>query len=250
MSHRPVVIEDLHYTYPDRTPALRGISLKVETGQSVGIVGPNGSGKSTLLLHLNGLLLAERGRIEIGGKPMLPANFAFIRRFVGLVFQNPEDQLFMPTVREDVAFGPQNLGLKGELLLRRVRECLEMVGLEPARFLDRQSYNLSLGEKKRVAMAGVLAMEPEVLVFDEPSAGLDPRSRRRLIRLIQELPQTKLITTHDLDMALETCERTVLVERGLVIADGPTEGLLSDRILLESHGLELPLSLMRSPQNG
>jgi cobalt/nickel transport system ATP-binding protein len=142
-----------------------------------------------------------------------------------------------------VAFGPQNLGLKGEALTRRVRDCLEMVGLEPVRFLDRPCFNLSVGEKKRVALAGVLAMEPEVLVLDEPSAGLDPRSRRRLLRLIQELPQTKLVATHDLDLALETCSETILIERGLVITSGPTDKLLRDRVLLETHGLELPLSL-------
>ncbi len=239
---QPLVLTDLHYNYPDGTTALRGINLALETGQNVALVGPNGSGKSTLLLHLNGLLRSNRGALEVGGKPLIDANLAFARGFVGLVFQNPEDQLFMPTVFEDVAFGPQNQGLSGEALRLCVRKSLEQVGLEPARFLERQSYNLSIGEKKRVAIAGVLAMNPQVLILDEPSAGLDPRSRRRLINLVRELPQTKLIATHDLDMALETCERTVVIERGQVVGDGPTEKLLSDQIFLETHGLELPLS--------
>ncbi|BAC88230.1 energy-coupling factor ABC transporter ATP-binding protein [Gloeobacter violaceus] len=241
----PLVVEELHYSYPDGTAALRGITLALGTGENVALVGPNGSGKSTLLLHLNGLLLPGRGRIEVGGKPLSASTLEFARRFVGLLFQNPEDQLFMPTVGEDVAFGPQNLGRKGEKLRECVRTALERVGLEPARFLERQSYNLSIGEKKRVALAGVLAMEPEVLVLDEPSAGLDPRSRRRLIRLLTELPQTKLVATHDLDMALETCTRTIIIDRGQVVADGPSDQILADRVLLETHGLELPLSLGR-----
>jgi len=240
---KPLVVESLFYTYPDGTQALRGVSFALTAGQNVALVGPNGSGKSTLLLHLNGLLEAERGTLEVGGQPLKPQNMDFVRRYVGLVFQNPEDQLFMPTVQEDVAFGPQNLGLAGTELTNRVRECLEVVGLEPARFLERPCFNLSLGEKKRVALAGVLAMQPEVLVLDEPSAGLDPRGRRRLIRLLQDFPQTKLIATHDLDLALETCSETILLERGLVITSGPTSQLLRDRVLLETHGLELPLSL-------
>ncbi len=219
------------------------MSFCLAPGQNVALVGPNGSGKSTLLLHLNGLLEAEKGNIEVGGKPMKAQNFDFIRRYLGLVFQNPEDQLFMPTVREDIAFGPSNLGLTGTTLSQRVLESLEMVGLEPVRFLDRPCFNLSVGEKKRVALAGVLAMNPEVLVLDEPSAGLDPRSRRRLIGLIQDLPQTKLVATHDLDLALETCSETILLERGLVITAGPSAQILRDRVLLETHGLELPLSL-------
>jgi cobalt/nickel transport system ATP-binding protein len=242
-SLNPLVVENLFYTYPDGTQALRGVSFTLMQGQNVALVGPNGSGKSTLLLHLNGLVEAEKGTIEVGGKPMKAQYFNFIRRYVGLVFQNPEDQLFMPTVREDIAFGPANLGLSGATLTQRVRASLEMVGLEPARFLERPCFNLSVGEKKRVALAGVLAMEPEVLVLDEPSAGLDPRSRRRLIRLIQDLPQTKLVATHDLDLALETCSETILLERGLVIQQGATEQLLRDQVLLETHGLELPLSL-------
>ncbi|MBW4697062.1 MAG: energy-coupling factor ABC transporter ATP-binding protein [Aphanocapsa lilacina HA4352-LM1] len=241
----PLVVEELHYSYPDGTAALRGITLALGAGENVALVGPNGSGKSTLLLHLNGLLLPGRGRIEVGGKPLSASTLEFARRFVGLVFQNPEDQLFMPTVAEDVAFGPQNLSLKGEKLRECVRSALEQVGLEPARFLQRQSFNLSIGEKKRVALAGVLAMEPEVLVLDEPSAGLDPRSRRRLMRLLAELPQTKLVATHDLDMALETCTRTIVIDRGQVVADGPSGHILADRVLLETHGLELPLSLSR-----
>jgi len=239
----PLLVESLYYTYPDGTPALRGVSFSLTAGQNVALVGPNGSGKSTLLLHLNGLLESDKGTIEVGGQPMKAQNFDFIRRYLGLVFQNPEDQLFMPTVREDVAFGPANLGLTGAKLNERVLGSLEMVGLEPARFLDRPCFNLSVGEKKRVALAGVLAMEPEVLVMDEPSAGLDPRSRRRLIRLIQDLPQTKLVATHDLDLALETCGQTILLERGLVIKEGPSAQILRDQILLETHGLELPLSL-------
>ncbi|AGY60154.1 cobalt ABC transporter, ATPase subunit [Gloeobacter kilaueensis JS1] len=242
-----LTVEELYYNYPDGTAALRGLSFKLMPGESVALAGPNGSGKSTLLLHLNGLLRPSRGRIAVGGKPLDAAHQAFARRYVGLVFQNPEDQLFMPTVGEDVAFGPQNLGLAGEKLRERVRSVLDQVGLEPARFLERQSFNLSIGEKKRVALAGVLAMEPEVLVLDEPSAGLDPRSRRRLIRLLKDLPQTQLVATHDLDLALEICSRTLIVEQGRLVAEGPSEQILSDRVLLETHGLELPLCLMGRP---
>lgn len=241
-------VEELYYDYPDGTAALQGVHFTLESNQNVALVGPNGCGKSTLLLHLNGLLRAGRGRIEVGGKALADGTLAFVRRYVGLIFQNPEDQLFMPTVFEDVAFGPQNLGVRGNDLRKLVITSLEQVGLEPARFMERQSFNLSIGEKKRVALAGVLAMEPQILVLDEPSAGLDPRSRRRLINLVRTLPQTKLIATHDLDMALETCERTIVLEKGRVIADGATADILSDRVFLESHGLELPLSLLHKFQ--
>lgn len=238
-----LLLDEVQYRYPDGTAALRGVSFAVGVGETVALVGPNGSGKSTLLLHLNGLLRAEGGRVVVGGSTIDDRTLDAARRYVGLLFQNPEDQLFMPTVFEDVAFGPRNLGVRGDSLRKLAIAALEQVGLEPARFLERQSFNLSIGEKKRVALAGLLAMEPQLLVLDEPSAGLDPRSRRRLINLVRTLPQAKLIATHDLDMALETCERTVVLDGGRVVADGPTRDLLADRVFLEEHGLELPLSL-------
>ncbi|MFN5923908.1 MAG: energy-coupling factor ABC transporter ATP-binding protein, partial [Pseudanabaena sp.] len=203
MHHNPISIESLSYTYPDGIKALQGINFQIAATEKVAIVGANGSGKSTLLLHLNGILMPQHGEIVIGEMPVTPNNLLAIRNFVGIVFQNPDDQLFMPTVWEDVAFGPMNQGLKGADLKIRVSEALVAVGLDVTKYAERLSHNLSGGEKKRVAIAGVLAMQPQVLVFDEPSAQLDPRSRRQLIQLLQTLPETQLIATHDLDLVLE-----------------------------------------------
>ena len=243
MHHNPISIESLSYTYPDGIQALNGIDLQIKATEKVAIVGANGSGKSTLLLHLNGILLPQHGEIVIGEMLVTPHNLMAVRNFVGLVFQNPDDQLFMPTVWEDVAFGPINQGLKGNELKIRVSEALVSVGLDVTKYAERLSHNLSGGEKKRVAIAGVLAMQPQVLVFDEPSAQLDPRSRRQLIQLLQTLPETQLIATHDLDLVLELCDRTIILSEGKVVYDGNTKQVLSDREFLLAHSLEMPLSL-------
>ncbi|BBC24141.1 energy-coupling factor ABC transporter ATP-binding protein [Pseudanabaena sp. ABRG5-3] len=243
MHHNPISIENLSYVYPDGIQALKGISLQIGATERVAIVGANGSGKSTLLLHLNGILMPQQGDIVIGEMLLIPNNLLAIRNFVGLVFQNPDDQLFMPTVWEDVAFGPMNQGFKGTDLKTLVSEALVAVGLDVTKYAHRQSYNLSGGEKKRVAIAGVLAMQPQVLVFDEPSAQLDPRSRRQLIQLLQTLPETQLIATHDLDLVLELCDRTIVLSEGKIVYDGNTKQILSDREFLLAHSLEMPLSL-------
>lgn len=245
MHHNPLRIEHLSYAYPDGTQALRQISLSIRAAERVAIVGANGSGKSTLLQHLNGLVLPQEGEVVVGEMPMTPQNLTAIRNFVGLVFQNPDDQLFMPTVWEDVTFGPMNQGLRGESLEYQANKALNAVGIDPQQFGPRNANNLSGGEKKRIAIAGVLAMNPQVLVLDEPTAQLDPRSRRQLIQLLQGLPQTQMIATHDLDLALELCTRTIVLSQGRVVFDGDTGQVLNDASFLEAHALELPLSCSR-----
>lgn len=245
MHHNPISIQKLSYTYPDGTQALREINLSIRANERVALIGANGSGKSTLQLHLNGIILPEEGRITIGDWLVEPKNFQKIRNFVGLVFQNPDNQLFMPTVWEDVAFGPMNQGLRGNELTERVFRSMVAVGIDPERYAKRNTDNLSGGEKKRIAIAGVLAMNPQVLVFDEPSAQLDPRSRRQLIYLLKSLPLTQLIATHDLDLALELCDRTIVLSQGQVVFDGKTEQVMSDPEFLVEHSLELPLSYSR-----
>lgn len=245
MHHNPIFIENLSYTYPDGTQALRGINLSIRANERVALIGANGSGKSTLQLHLNGILIPQEGEIKIGGWLVNSQNLREIRNFVGLVFQNPDNQLFMPTVWEDVAFGPMNQGLRGRELTNRVVQAMTAVSIDPERYGKRNTDNLSGGEKKRIAIAGVLAMNPQVLVFDEPSAQLDPRSRRQLIQLLQSLPLTQLIATHDLDMALELCDRTIVLSQGEVVFDGKTEQVMGDRDFLIQHSLELPLSYSR-----
>ncbi len=233
-----LVIENLDFSYPDGHVALRGVSLRVERGEKVALVGPNGAGKSTLMLHLNGIL-SGNGRIEVAGlrveKPHLPV----VRAKVGLVFQNPDDQLFSPTVFEDVAFGPLHMGLAEAEVRERVDWALAQVGMRD--YADRLSHHLSMGEKKRVAIATVLSMEPEILVLDEPSAGLDPRARRSLITLLDELPHTMLISSHDMLMVRELFPRMVIMDEGRIVADSRTEQLMDDAALLEAHGLEKPL---------
>ena len=245
MHHNPIDIRHLSYTYPDGTQALSAINLSIKATERVALVGANGSGKSTLLLHFNGLLLPQTGAIVVGELAMVSQNLKAIRNFVGLVFQNPDDQLFMPTVWEDVTFGPLNQGVKGHELEHCAVRAMKAVSLDPAYYGARNASNLSGGEKKRVAIAGVLAMQPQVLILDEPSAQLDPRSRRELICLLDSLPLTQLIATHDLDLALELCDRTVVLSQGSIVFDGPTERILSDSQLLERHALELPLSYSR-----
>jgi len=227
----------LSFSYPDGRQALAGVSLMVRRGEKVALVGPNGAGKSTLMLHLIGILQGE-GEIEVAGMLLTRANLPMIRARVGLVFQNPDDQLFSPTVFEDVAFGPLHMGLPEEEVRRRVASALQQVGMAEAG--DRLSYHLSMGQKKRVAIATVLAMEPDILVLDEPSAGLDPRARRSLINLLRELPLTMLVSTHDMSMVRELFPRMVVMDEGQCVADGATEVLLNDEGLLQAHGLERP----------
>lgn len=245
MHHNPISIKNLSYSYPDGTTALQSVYLDIRAGDRVALVGANGSGKSTLLMHFNGLLLPQSGEVVVGDLPIEPRYLKAIRNFVGLVFQNPDDQLFMPTVWEDVTFGPMNQGVRGEPLRHRSHHAMEAVGLDPDRYGSRNANNLSGGEKKRVAIAGVLAMQPQVLVLDEPSAQLDPRSRRQLIQLLHSLPLTQLIATHDLDLALELCPRTIVLSHGQIVFDGITEQVLSNPDFLEQHALEMPLCYSR-----
>lgn len=245
MHHNPISISQLSYAYPDGTEALNQITLAIAASEKVAIVGANGSGKSTFLLHLNGILLPQWGEVIVGELPVAPGNLAAVRNFVGLVFQNPDDQLFMPTVWEDVAFGPINQGVRGPELTHRIQRALAAVGLDPDLYGNRIATNLSGGEKKRVAIAGVLAMQPQVLVLDEPTAQLDPRSRRQLIQLLHQLPLTQLIATHDLDLALELCSRTIVLSRGQVVYDGATAAVMNNHEFLEQHALEMPLCYSR-----
>lgn len=233
-----LVVRDLRYAYPDGRRALDGVDLVVAPGERVAVLGPNGAGKTTLVLHLNGTLTAASGTIEVGGVPVEKATLKEVRRRVGLVFQDPDDQLFMPTVYDDVAFGPANLGLRHEALTARVDAALAAVGLPG--FGDRAPHHLSLGQKRRAAVATVLAMEPDLLVLDEPTANLDPAARRELATVLTALDLTTLVVTHDLPYALELCPRSVILAEGRIVADGPTREVLGDAELLAAHRLELP----------
>jgi cobalt/nickel transport system ATP-binding protein len=235
---RWIEVEHLHYAYPDGFEALRGVDLTIGRGEKVALVGPNGAGKSTLMLHLNGTNAPSHGSVRVGGATVERASLGRIRAEVGLLFQDPDDQLFSPTVRDDVAFGPLHMGLPEAEIHDRVERALAAVGMSG--FERRLPHRLSLGQRKRVAMATVLSMDPSVLVFDEPSAGLDPRGRRELIGLVRELPQTMLVATHDMRLVAEVLPRTVIMDGGLIVADGPTDRILADVPLLEAHGLEAP----------
>ncbi len=241
MSHHTISVTSLGFTYPDGTRALDGVSFEVTHGESIALVGANGAGKSTLLMHLNGLHPAQDGTVAIGDVPVVKETLDDIRKTVGMVFQDPDDQLFMPTVAEDVAFGPMNLGLPDEVVEARVDDALERVGATELK--HRPPYRLSGGEKRAVAIATVLSMCPSILVMDEPSSNLDPRARRRLMLLLASFDHTKIIATHDLDLAAELCERTIVMSGGAIVADGPTREVFSDEELLDSCGLEVPLSL-------
>ena len=230
-------MKQVYYSYPSGQEALQGISLNLTSKEKVALVGPNGSGKSTLLLNIIGILRGE-GDIQVSGLDVIDKNLPTIRAKVGFVFQNPEDQLFSPTVYEDVAFGPLYMGLSEEQVHQKVEYALDLVHMSD--YSARLSYHLSAGEKKQIAIATVLSMEPDVLLLDEPTAGLDPRSRRNLINLLKELPQSMLVATHDLLMVRELFQRMVILDQGKIVADGQTEEILQNEELLQAHGLELP----------
>ena len=239
MSGAPALdVRGLLFAYPDGTQALFGIDLTIGTGERVAVLGPNGAGKTTLVLHLNGIHLPQQGSVDVGGISVSKANLKEIRRRVGIVFQDPDDQLFMPTVRQDVAFGPANIGLTGDELEERVSSALEAVGMEE--FVDRAPHHLSFGQRRRVAVATVLAMRPEILVLDEPSSNLDPAGRRELADILRSLDITMLMVTHDLPYALELCPRALVMNHGSIVGDGPTVDVLSDEDLMRANRLELP----------
>jgi cobalt/nickel transport system ATP-binding protein len=238
MSTPVLDVRGLAFAYPDGHQALFGVDLHVHRGERVALLGPNGAGKTTLVLHLNGILTAGAGKVAVSGLPVEKANLQEIRRRVGIVFQDPDDQLFLGSVRQDVAFGPANLGLRGAALEQRVMTALDQVGM--ADFADRPPHHLSFGQRRRVAVATVLAMEPEILVLDEPSSNLDPASRRELADILRSLDVTLLMVTHDLPYALELCPRSVVLSDGVVVADGRTFDVLTDGPLMAAHRLELP----------
>jgi len=244
MSHHIVELKDILFRYPDGTEALKGISFKVFHGESVGIAGANGMGKTTLLLNLSGHLLPSGGEISMGDIPLNKKTRQEIRRKVGFIFQRPDDQLFMPTVYEDVAFGPVNLGLSQDKVDERVRNALEKVGC--LHLSNRPPHRLSEGQKRAVTIAAVMAMNPDILVMDEPASGLDPKSRRQLIKLLMGFKHTKIIASHDLDLIMDVCERCIIIKDGKVVADGPSEEVLLNESLLEENSLELPLSRQNS----
>lgn len=248
MSHHFIDVTDLRYHYPDGTPALNGISFRVSHGASLAVVGANGAGKTTLLQHLNGSIIPVEGSVNIGGSRVSRKTLNDIRKNVGMVFNDPDDQLFMPSVGEDVAFGPLNLGWAHKDVEKKVIDTL--LAVDAGHLIERPPFRLSSGEKRRAALATVLVMNPEILVLDEPASGLDPRSRRMLIELLKQFAHTKIIATHDLELALELCDRTLVLADGRVSADGPIRELFDDRVLLESNGLEQPLSISDCPKCG
>ncbi|MDP4153943.1 MAG: ABC transporter ATP-binding protein [Bacillota bacterium] len=245
MSHHRVQVNNVHYAYPDGNVAVKNISFTLHHGESVGIIGANGAGKSTLLKLLTGLIFPDSGEIIIGDTPLTKKTLPVVREHIGLVFQDPDDQLFMSTVYDDVAFGPRNYKLDEKDVEIRVMNALEKVGIPQLK--DRPPFRLSGGEKRAAAIATVLSMQPDILVMDEPTSALDPKSRRRFIKLLNEFEHTKIITSHDLDTVLDTCSRVIVIRDGTVAADGRTEEILTDEPLLDSCGLELPLTLQTCP---
>jgi len=238
-------VQNLSYRYPDGVLALNGASLEIRSGERLGLLGPNGAGKSTLLLHLNGVLPSDNGAVRVLDRPAHAPHLITIPPQVAIVFQAPDDQLFMPTVKEDVAFGPINAGFGRREVERRVALALDQVGLRG--YEDRCPHHLSVGEKKQVALATALSMQPLILVLDEPTSNLDPRARRRVISLLQRLPHTTIVSGHDLEMIREICTRIVLLDQGKVVAQGAVDELLADRGLMQGHGLEVPYSLRPRP---
>jgi cobalt/nickel transport system ATP-binding protein len=245
MSHHLLEFSDVRFRYPDGTEALKGVSFLITHGESVGIVGANGAGKSTVLLHMNGHLLPTAGAVTVGEVPLRRETRAEIRRKVGVVFQNPDDQLFMPTVFDDVAFGPLNLGLPPDRVRERVHEALRRVNA--LALVDKAPHHLSGGQKSAVAIATVIAMKPDILVMDEPAASLDPKSRRSVIGLLNSFEHSKIVASHDLDLILDVCARCLVIRDGVIVADGPAAEILSDATLLAENNLELPLTLQGRP---
>lgn len=231
-------VEGLHFSYPRGRAVLAGVDIAIEAGERVALLGPNGAGKTTLALHVNGIHQGSAGTVAVGGVRVTPANAREIRARVGVVFQDPDDQLFMPTVGEDVAFGPSNYGVVGDELEQRVAFALDAVGLSEARGTAPQ--HLSFGQRRRAAIATILSMDVDVLVLDEPTSNVDARGRRDLIAALQALESTLIVVTHDLPLALELCPRALVMDGGRIVADGPTRGVLADAELLSRHGLELP----------
>lgn len=241
MSHHYIQFSDVHYRYPGGTEALCGVTFRVTHGEKVALLGQNGAGKSTLLLNTDGLLMPTSGEVNVGDIPVRKSTLKLIRQTVGLVFQNPDDQLFMPTVADDVAFGPLNMGLPPAEVKRRVDGALAAVGATD--LAQRPSFELSGGQKRAVAIATVIAMEPDILVMDEPSANLDTGARRRLLDILHGFNHTMIVATHDLDLALELCTRSIVLDHGRVVADGPTAAILANRQLMQSTGMDIPASI-------
>ncbi|WP_163195058.1 energy-coupling factor ABC transporter ATP-binding protein [Clostridium thermarum] len=241
MSHHKIEVKSLHFSYPDGYEAIRDLSFTIHHGESVGIIGANGAGKSTLLMLLMGLIFPSKGEVLVGDIRLTKKTLPMIRQRLGMVFQNSDDQLFMTTVYDDVAFGPRNYKLEEEEVEQRVARALEMVDISHLK--DRAPFKLSGGEKRAAAIASVLSMEPDVLIMDEPTGGLDPKSRRRLIKLLNSFEHTKIITSHDLDLVLDTCKRVIVIKNGELAADGEASVILSDEELMHDCGLELPLSV-------
>lgn len=248
MSAHAIEVSHLCYSYPDGTEALHDISFAVQRGSAVALVGANGAGKSTLLHHLNGYLMPPHGQVRVGDIPVERKTLKAIRRSVGMVFQDSDDQLFMPTVTDDVAFGPLNAGLTPEEVASCVDSALERVGVMHLK--GRPPYRLSSGEKRSVSIATILAMEPDILVMDEPSSNLDPRARRRLIELLQSFDHTRIIATHDLELVVEVCARVIVLDEGRMVADGPMADILNDETLMLAHGLERPHILRHAHPHG
>lgn len=248
MSHHKLETRNLHFSYPDGQEAVKDMSFTITHGEAVGIIGSNGAGKSTLLMLLMGILFPDKGEVLVGDIHVTKRTLPMIRQRLGMVFQNPDDQLFMPTVYDDVAFGPRNYKLEEKEVEARVEKALDMVGISHLKY--RAPYKLSGGEKRSAAIAAVLSMEPDILIMDEPTSALDPKSRRRVINLLKSFSHTKIITSHDLDMVYETCNRVIVVKEGKVAADGATASILSNEELLDSCGLELPFALQSCPVCG
>jgi len=248
MSHHKIEIKNLHFSYPDGNKAVNGMSFCIHHGESVGIIGANGAGKSTLLMLLMGVLFPSQGEIIVGDVRVTKNTLPMIRQRLGMVFQNSDDQLFMTTVYDDVAFGPRNYKLDEKEVERRVMRALEMVGISHLK--DRAPFKLSGGEKRAAAIASVLSMQPDVLIMDEPTAALDPKSRRRLIELLKSFEHTKIITSHDLDMVYDVCKRVIVIKEGQIVADGLSAEILTDAELLDKCGLEMPFALQDCPVCG
>lgn len=245
MSHHIVEFDNVRFRYPDGTEALKGVSFRITHGESVGIIGANGAGKSTLLMQMNGVILPSSGTVMIGDLQLTKRTRPEIRKKVGVVFQNADDQLFMPTVHDDVAFGPLNLGMSAEKVQERVLTALRTVGCPDLG--GKPPHHLSGGQKRAVSIATVIAMDPDILVMDEPSSNLDPKSRRYLMNLLKGFEHTKIIAAHDLDFILDVCGRCLVIHDGRIVADGPAGSILTNRSLLEENNLELPLSLQDRP---